>query len=108
MASACRWVLSAPGTLRGEVGRALAGATDGLADASQEPVGEGGGPVNAMVPGVDFEPDIVVTSPGESSAHLVVEAKLGAEHDRNVVAALKHYMLRMRSPAGILVTLATG
>ena len=46
--------------------------------------------------GMQFEPDIVVTSPGESRPSLVVEAKLQS----HVAAPLKHYMLRMRSPAG--------
>lgn len=53
---------------------------------------------------MSFQPDIVVASPGQSSAHLVVEVRLRAEDNRNASAALKHYMLRMRSPTGILVT----
>jgi hypothetical protein len=53
---------------------------------------------------MDFSPDIIVTTPGESQVHLVVEAKLWATVEQNVVAQLKHYMLRMRSPLGLLVT----
>jgi hypothetical protein len=49
---------------------------------------------------MQFEPDIVVTIPGESRPYLVVEAKL----QPHMTAPLKHYMLRMRSPAGLLVT----
>lgn len=53
---------------------------------------------------MEFEPDIVVTMPGESRAFLVVEAKLLSQDRRDVATPLKHYMLRMRSPAGLLVT----
>jgi hypothetical protein len=53
---------------------------------------------------MDFSPDIVVTTPGESKVHLVVEAKLRASVDRDVLTQLKRYMLRMRSAVGLLVT----
>jgi hypothetical protein len=49
---------------------------------------------------VNFQPDIVVASPGQE--HLVVEVRIKDSPD--VADALKHYMLRMRSPTGILVT----
>jgi hypothetical protein len=54
---------------------------------------------------MDFSPDIVVTTPGESTVHMVVEVKLSDTVDRDAAAQqLKHYMLRVGSPAGILVT----
>ena len=51
---------------------------------------------------MSFEPDVVVVSPG--AAHLIAEARLQRSQDADPAEALRNYMLRMRVPAGMLVT----
>jgi hypothetical protein len=53
---------------------------------------------------MDSGPDILVKSPDESTALLIVEVKLGGTRARDLLTPLKRLMLRMRSPVGLLVT----
>jgi len=46
----------------------------------------------------------LVVSPDDYTVHLVVEAKLVSGRDEAAEMALKHTMMRMRAPTGILVT----
>ena len=55
-------------------------------------------------PSVSYQPDILVVSPDDYTVHLVVEAKLVSGKDEAAEMALKHTMMRMRAPTGILVT----
>ena len=53
---------------------------------------------------MSYQPDILVVSPDDYTVHLVVEAKLVSGKDEAAEMALKHTMMRMRAPTGILVT----
>ena len=54
---------------------------------------------------MDRQPDIVVASPHGGSVHLIVEVKLRLHDSHAVERQVKQIMVRMRSPAGLLVTL---
>lgn len=49
-------------------------------------------------------PDIVVTTPDAPRILLVVEAKLSTQDLASLEPALKHYMVKMGVPVGLLVT----
>ena len=51
-----------------------------------------------------FEPDILVTTPGEPQVTLVVEAKTHVPDLEHVEAGLKQYMVGMQCPVGVLIT----
>lgn len=51
---------------------------------------------------MSFVPDILVVSPDEQTTHLLVE--VGASSDGAREKALKHQMIRMRAPTGLVVT----
>src|ERR1700730_5243560 len=51
-----------------------------------------------------FQPDIVVTIPGEPSVALVVEAKPTLPNLERTEDGLKQYMLLMQCPTGLLIT----
>src|ERR1700719_1593317 len=51
-----------------------------------------------------FEPDIVVTIPGESGVTLVVDAKTALPDLEETERGLKIYMYLLQCPTGLLVT----
>lgn len=51
-----------------------------------------------------FQPDIVVTTPGEPSVTLVVEAKTTLPNLERTEEGLKQYMVLMQCPTGLLIT----
>jgi hypothetical protein len=51
-----------------------------------------------------FEPDIVVTIPGESGVTLVVDAKTALPDLKETELGLKRYMYLLQCPTGLLVT----
>jgi|ERR1035438_1907698 hypothetical protein len=51
-----------------------------------------------------FEPDIVVTNPGDSRVTLVVDAKIALPDLQQTELGLKIYMCLLQCPTGLLVT----
>lgn len=51
-----------------------------------------------------FQPDIVVTTPGEPGVSLVAEAKLTLPNLDLTEEGLKQYMVLMQCPTGLLIT----
>ena len=53
---------------------------------------------------MEFQPDILVTSPDEPRVSVVIEAKLGLPNFDRTEVELKQYMVDMQCPIGMLIT----